>query len=241
MWAAAITDGSNVPKPRRAPTLPRTCSAHFFASSRCCRSLTAASAVFIAADACVKILPHHPPPCCSCPAAARFSPSCSSELVALGVKLARIDLALSVLFLAPALSSDFRAGPFSSERRARGVCGREGGCEEVSSDSSSASMSSPPALGGVFLAAPFLTSGMPSKRESTSSSAVGALFRLAAMIAFRLVWFTGVWLGEGRSLVGEGGDGRRCWRPGGSPPGCVKSRDGPHPSSLPPFREASVR
>lgn len=87
-------DGINVPKPLNAPTLmPRTWSAHFLASSFCCISLTVASACFMAAVAVDRIPPHHPPPpllavCCGCSTGTFLSVSCSSELVALGVKLA---------------------------------------------------------------------------------------------------------------------------------------------------------
>lgn len=193
--------------------MPRTCSAHFFASSLSFRSLTAASAVFIAAEACVKMLPHHPPccspcsppcpspsPCCWAPAAggALFSSPCSSELVALGVKLALSDLALSTDFLAAA--GPAAAPPLSSDLRVRGVCGREGGFWVLSSDSSSARMSASAAgLPGVFLAeGAFLTSGMPSKRESRSSSGA-ALVRLAAIVAAVGGW----WWVRGLSSVWE--------------------------------------
>src|SRR5690349_7483174 len=136
----------DLPRPLSAPTLPRTYSAHFLASSFCWISLTAASACFIAAVAVDRIPPHHPPPplvvvvVLFFSAEGAFSASCSSELVALGVKLAWYERVLTAdlrAALEDLSSLDVGGGgvsveirfaevPFDAGSLTRGVCGRDG-------------------------------------------------------------------------------------------------------------------
>lgn len=184
------------------PLIPLTCSVHFFASSLCWISLYAASACFIAALAVAVAVeihpPHQPPPacsaascCCCCSAGtALFSDSCSSELVALGVRLGFKLRALSVDFLAAVSAATAAAAGRLVSLLRRGVCGREETCWEASWDSRSARRSSSPslALGLEDLPAVAAFFGLESlvmseKSSSTSRLSSAALVFLEAMVA----------------------------------------------------------
>lgn len=125
-----------------------------------------------------------------------FSASCSSELVALGVKLALKLLALSVDLRAVAavvLSSPTGGVPgglLGPPSLSRGVCGRDEAFSEASWDSKSASISfSPmdfddalPGLDGFVLADFFGLASIPWKSSSRLSSAAAGWVFLEAMM-----------------------------------------------------------
>ncbi len=105
----------SIPKPRKAPTFPLTCSAHRCASSFCLISFARASACLTAALAVEKTLPHHPPPELCAWAASEtvdFSDSISPSPLLAGVKLLWNDRELS---------PDLRKCAFSSLDRAPSV------------------------------------------------------------------------------------------------------------------------
>src|SRR5882757_9278214 len=92
-----------LPKPRSIPTLPRTCSAHFCASSLFWISFTAACAWVTAAVAVDSSPPHHPPLLAGAGSGCSSCSADSSVDVVAGVKLWWNERVLSPDFRCPLL------------------------------------------------------------------------------------------------------------------------------------------
>ena len=117
MDITVLQDRDSIPKPRRAPTFPLTCSAHRCASSFCLISFARPSACFTAALALENTVPHQPPPELGARTASgtmddAFSGSGSPSPLLAGVKLLWNDRELS---------PDLRKCTFSSLDRAPSV------------------------------------------------------------------------------------------------------------------------
>lgn len=142
-WRVLINEVKSLPSPLRAPTLPRTCSAHRCASSFFCISFTAASACFIAADAVAKMPPHQPPPLLCCSACGCGCGDSAADAPSDGVASAGVILVWNGRVLSPDLrdvdlsSLDLSAGGVAVEvRLVPGVAGRLAGLWTARSSSS---------------------------------------------------------------------------------------------------------